>query len=255
MLSAKQLEYAINGKQLIHDVSLTVGSGQFFALIGPNGAGKSTLLRLLSGEFTPSSGTISLKGQPIDSYSRREMALLRSVMAQRETVSFDFPVYDVVMLGRHPHIQRNETPRDHQIVKQALRRTEASELSDRFFGTLSSGEQARVTFARILAQEAELLLLDEPTSTLDLRHQQLVMMIASEIAAQGGTVIAIVHDLNLAATYADQIGILKNGKLLAIGDPNQVLTESNLHQAFDLPTLVMPHPNQDRPLIVPMPLK
>lgn len=254
MLETKSLSYAINGKTIINDVSLAVERGEVFALIGPNGAGKSTLLRLLSGELAPSQGTITLNNQSLSDYSRRQLALKRAVMAQRESVSFDFSVYDVVMLGRHPHIKRAETPHDREVVETSLKSTESAHLSDRFFATLSSGEQSRVTFSRILAQQTDLLLLDEPTSTLDLRHQQLIMMIAQSLARQGAAIVAIVHDLNLAAIYADRIGILRDGTWIDVGTPQAVLTEENLFTAFNLPTVVMPHPHYDRPLIVPLPL-
>jgi iron complex transport system ATP-binding protein len=253
-LHAQNLSYRTNGKLIIDDVSLTVNPGEVLALIGPNGAGKTTLLRLLGGELSPTSGTVFLDERPLASYSPKYLARQRAVMSQRAVINFDFTVQEVVMQGRHPHIQRGETPQDRAIVEQALTRTESLALQGRFYPTLSGGEQARVTFARILAQEASLLLLDEPTSALDLRHQQLVMMIARQWADEGKAVVVIVHDLNLAGTYAHRIGLLKDGRLLANGSPTEILTEANIQAAFNLPALIISHPHHHTPLVIPLPL-
>ena len=254
MLSTHDLHYRIHNRTIIDDVNLKVKAGEVLALIGPNGAGKTTLLKLLSGELTPTSGTIKLHEKPMHSYPRKELARQRAVMSQRALINFDFTVQEIVMQGRHPHIGLGETDTDRQIVLESLARTETTTLQDRFYPTLSGGEQARVTFARILAQTTPLLLLDEPTSALDLRHQQLVMQIAYELAMQGKAVIVIVHDLNLAAGYAQRIAVLQEGQLAALGTPHEVLTQENIQQVFNLATLIIPHPQADCPLIVPLPL-
>jgi iron complex transport system ATP-binding protein len=252
MLRAENLSYRINSHFLVRDVTLSLDAGEVFALTGPNGAGKSTLLRLLSGELPPTAGVVYLDDKPLNNYKPRELALKRAVMAQRALINFAFTVEEVVMLGRHPHIQRAETERDHQIVAEALQKTESSHLSDRIYPTLSGGEQSRVTLARVLAQETQLLLLDEPTSALDLRHQQVVMVVARELAARGMSVLAIVHDLNLAATYADRIGIMHHGYLEAVGTPDEVLTESIITSVFNVPVRVIPHPDLNCPLVLPL---
>lgn len=254
MLSTHDLHYRIHGHPIIDEVNLTVNKGEVFALIGPNGAGKTTLLKLLSGELKPTMGSVNIHGRPLATYSRKSLAQQRAVMSQRALINFDFTVQEIVMQGRHPHIGFMETDADRQIVEDSLIRTETTDLQHRFYPTLSGGEQARVTFARILAQTTPILLLDEPTSALDLRHQQLVMKISYELAQQGKAVLVIVHDLNLAATYAQRVGILQKGKLVANGTPNEVLTQETIQQVFNLSTLVMPHPQADCPLIVPLPL-
>ncbi len=254
MLKTAHLQYRVHNRTIIEDVNLSVETGEVLALIGPNGAGKTTLLKLLSGELIPSNGSIQLHDRPLNSYPRKELARLRAVMSQRALINFDFTVQEIVMQGRHPHIGFAETDADRDIVQDSLTRTETTTLQERFYPTLSGGEQARVTFARILAQTTPLILLDEPTSALDLRHQQLVMRIAHELANEDKAVIVIVHDLNLAAGYANRIAMLKDGQVAAIGTPQEVLTQENIQSVFNLSTLVMPHPQAACPLIIPLPL-
>lgn len=254
MLKATQLHYQINNRTIINDVNLSVEAGEVLALIGPNGAGKTTLLKLLSGELVPASGSVSLQDKSLASYARKELARLRAVMSQRALINFDFTVQEIVMQGRHPHIGLAETDTDRQIVQESLARTETTSLQERFYPTLSGGEQARVTFARILAQTTPLILLDEPTSALDLRHQQLVMRIAYDLAQEGKAVVVIVHDLNLAAGYANRIAMLQRGQVVALGTPQEVLTQENIQEVFNLSTLVIPHPQAPCPLIIPLPL-
>lgn len=257
MLTAHNLSYSVNGTPLVCEIHLEVQTGEFLALVGPNGAGKSTLLKLLSGDLHPSSGSITLNGTPLKKYRAHELALQRAVMAQNVQVSFEFTVREVVMMGRHPHIRfgSGESKRDADIVQQALDATETAHLSHRFYPTLSGGEQARVTLARVLAQDTPLLLLDEPTAAQDLRHQQLVMGLMKNLTAQGKTVIAIVHDLNLAAVYADKIGIVHQGKLVHPGTPDEVLTEEILESVFALPVRVIDHPARPGKLILPLALQ
>ncbi|NJL93510.1 MAG: heme ABC transporter ATP-binding protein [Anaerolineae bacterium] len=252
VLVLENLSYHINGKALLDGVSLELAAGEVLALVGPNGAGKSTLLRLLGGEWQPSQGTITFLGRPLSRYRRQELARLRGVMAQRAELAFEFTAQEVVMMGRYPHQGWSTSNTDRQIVEAALTRTEAWHLRERLFATLSGGEAARVTLARVLAQQPRLFLLDEPTAALDLRHQQLVMMIARELAAEGRGVLVVLHDINLAAQYADRVGIVHDGRLAVLGDPWKVLAASNIEAAFDLPVLVQPHPAHAGPLIVPL---
>lgn len=257
MLTIENLSYLVQGASLIEKISLTVQTGEFLALVGANGAGKSTLLKLISGELSPTVGSICLNDKPLTAYKPHELALQRAVMAQQLEVSFDFTVQEVVMMGRHPHLRfgSGESRKDAKIVQQAMESTETTYLSRRYYPTLSGGEQARVTLARVLAQAAPLILLDEPTAALDLRHQQLVMGLLKKLTTQGNTVIAIVHDLNLAAGYADKVGIVHQGKLAHLGTPSEVLTEAILEQVFGLPVKVVDHPAREGKLILPLALK
>lgn len=251
MLSVENLHYTVGNSELVHGITFEAKEGEVFVIVGANGAGKSTLLKLLSGDLKPTLGTVRLAQKPLDEYRTRQLALKRAVMQQQARINFDFTVFEVALLGRHPHIRSGETYKDHRIVEEKLEKTETQHLIDRLYATLSGGEQARVTFARVLAQETPILLLDEPTNALDLRHQQLAMQIARNLADAGGIVVAILHDLNLAAMYADRIGMMRDGELWATGTPHDVLTAENIHAVFNLPVHVMNHPHQDCPLIVP----
>ena len=252
MLEIKNAGYEISGSTILRGINLRVERGEVLAIVGPNGAGKTTLLRLLSSDLHPTSGEILLDGIGVQHYSTRKLALKRAVMAQNAQITFEFTAYEVAMMGRFPHGGSHE---DEQIVLDALHRTESDHLRERLYPTLSGGEQARVTLSRVLAQQTPLLLLDEPTAALDLRHQQIVMRITRELAAAGAAVVLILHDLNLAATHADRIGMLHKGELYAEGKPKDVFTEASIEAVFNLPVYVMPHPNApngDCPLIIPL---
>ncbi|MCB9435587.1 MAG: heme ABC transporter ATP-binding protein [Anaerolineales bacterium] len=252
MLSAQNLSYRIGKSILVDSVNLELNKGEVVALVGANGAGKTTLLRLLSGELEPTQGVIYLDGQPLYQLSPRQLARKRAVMRQHIFLNFDFTAYDVVMMGRHPHIRTVATHKDHQIADAMLQRTETDPLRDQLYATLSGGEKSRVTLARVLAQETPILLLDEPTSTMDLRHQQMTMRLARNLADQGGTVLAVLHDLNLAAMYADRIGMMIKGQLVAIDTPQQVLTTQHIEAVFNLTVRILEHPDHHCPLVVPI---
>ncbi len=252
LLEARALGYSAGGARLLADVDLVVQPGQLLAVAGPNGAGKSTMLKLLAGDLEPETGGVLLAGRPIRSYPPRELALLRAVLPQQTVLQFAFTAEQVVELGRSPHRRRfgGAHPDDGRAVREAMMNADAQQLAKRTFPTLSSGEQARVTLARTLAQETKVLLLDEPTAALDLRHQQLVMSLARELTREGRIVVAVVHDLNLAARHADAVALLKEGELVASGSPWAVLTPPTLEDVFDHSVLVLPHPTCERPLVV-----
>ncbi|NDJ85614.1 MAG: heme ABC transporter ATP-binding protein [Chloroflexi bacterium] len=252
MLAAIQVTYTIGKHTLVDDVSLEINAGEVVAIIGANGAGKTTLLRLLSGELNPTQGSIQLDGQPLESYRARDLARQRAMMRQHVYMNFDFTAYEVVMMGRHPHIRGGETPKDHQIVCEMLRQTESSHLSDQLYATLSGGEKSRVTLSRVLAQQTPILMLDEPTSAMDLRHQQLTMRLVRRLADDGGAVVAVLHDLNLAAMYADRVAMMVGGRLFLIDEPTIALTADNIEKVFSMQVEVISHPSQPCPLIVPM---
>lgn len=252
-IEVRSLSVVIGSKNLLDDVSFDVQTGEVVALVGPNGAGKSTLLRALAGDMAPTSGTVRLDGQETTGFSHRYLATRRAVLPQQTFLQFAFTAREVVEMGRGARTGRLERERDDDVIDHAMTRTETTELADRTFPTLSGGEQARVTLARVLSQETPILLLDEPTAALDLSHQQMVMEIARELAADGGIVLAILHDLNLAAAYADRIAILDRGKLRAFAEPWQALESALLSDVFECPIAVTPHPIRDCPLVLPMP--
>jgi iron complex transport system ATP-binding protein len=252
LLEARGVGYHVGGAELLRGVDLTVEPGRLLAIGGPNGAGKSTLLKLLAGDLVPSEGEVVLAGKPLGSYRPRQLARQRAVLPQQTVLQFAFTAEEVVELGRSPHRRRfgGTTADDLRAVRQAMADVDVEELAARSFPTLSAGEQARVSLARVLAQETELLLLDEPTAALDLRHQELVMRLARELVDLGRTVVAIVHDLNLAARHADDVALLKEGALVVLGPPWDVLTEATVEAVFEQPVRVVPHPDYDRPVLV-----
>ncbi|HEY7035822.1 MAG TPA: heme ABC transporter ATP-binding protein [Thermomicrobiales bacterium] len=248
-LAAEGIGVSIRGRWLLRDVWLAVAPGEVVALVGPNGAGKSTLVRVLAGDLAPTTGRVTLDDRPIADFRPRDLALRRAVLPQQTVVQFAFTAREVVEMGRGP--RRNDD--DEAVVAASLAKTESTHVADRIFPSLSGGEQARVSLARVLAQEAPLLLLDEPTASLDLRHQQLVMEVARDLAAHGAMIVAVLHDLNLAAAYADRIALMHDGRLVADGPPWQTLTEPLLTAVFACPIAVAPHPVRGCPLVIPLP--
>lgn len=242
--------FRIGPAELLRDVSMTVAAGEVLVLVGPNGAGKSTLMHLLAGDRQPTSGRILLDGKPLGSYKAHELALRRAVLPQHSMLQFAFTVREVAEMGRAPHDDsREETT---AIVNQALAATEMTHFADRVYPSLSGGEQSRAQLSRVLAQQTPLLLLDEPTASLDLRHQQHVMDIARDVAASGGTVIAVVHDLNLAASSADRIILMHRGAIVADGSPWEVMQNGLLTDVYQCEIAVTRHPMRDCPLIMPL---
>jgi len=249
VLRCEGMSVSVDDRDLLRDITLDVNQGEIVALVGPNGAGKSTLMAALAGDITPARGTVLLHGRKLATYRPRELSLLRAVLPQQSIIQFAFTAREVVQMGRSPH---GELDDDLLAVEQAISQTDSSSLATRIFPTLSVGEQARVTLARILAQETPLLLLDEPTAALDLRHQLMVMDIARELADQGVTIVVIVHDLNYAAAFADRIVLMQDGRIAAAGTPDEVMTEPVLERIFECRIEVIRHPLHDRPLILPM---
>ena len=249
-LRGEGLAYEIGGKALVDGIDVQASAGEVLALVGPNGAGKSTLLRLLAGELDPSRGTVELGGRPLPAIGAAERARLRAVMPQETVLQFAFTVREVVAMGRHPH-RGADTGRDGKAIESAMRWTEVLDLAERTYPTLSGGERSRTTLARVLAQEAPVLLLDEPTAALDIRHQERAMTVARSFADSGGAVVAVLHDLNLAAAYADRIALLDRGRLVGAGSPWAVLREDVLGAVFGHPVRVLRSPCGDTPLVVP----
>jgi len=237
-LIADHLSYHAGGRPLLSDVSLSVEPGCFHAILGPNGAGKSTLLRLLARELQPAQGRITLDGRALAEWEPASLARQRAVLPQSESLRFGFKVAQVVALGRLPCL-RHAAAREAEIIEEALRLTDALHLKDRIYPTLSGGERQRVQLARVLVQiwdapeaGARYLLLDEPTSSLDLRHQHDALRVAKDFAARGAGVAAVLHDPNLALQYADEVSLLCGGALIAQGAPAEVLSADNLRHVY-----------------------
>jgi iron complex transport system ATP-binding protein len=238
----------------LHEVSLSVRRGETLALIGPNGAGKTTLIRAASGVLKMQAGTVWVAGQDIRRMSPAERARRIAVVPQARNLPDDFTVWQTAMLGRTPHLDwlGHPGPRDGEQVRWALERTGALELAERLIGQLSGGEQQRVLLARALAQDTPILLLDEPTTHLDLRHQSGLLSLVRKLARERGlAVLMALHDLNLAALYADRVALLVSGRIQAAGSPQEVLTAPRLADAYGVPVEVILHPEYGTPLVLP----
>ncbi len=248
-VTAEGVAVSRGGNLLLDDVSLELRRGEVVALVGANGAGKSTLLGVLAGDIAPDAGRVRLHGRDIAGLSPRELARMRAVLPQQTILQFGFTGREVVEMGRHalPAARRGE---DARVVEQSLASTDAGHMAERRYPTMSGGEQMRVSLARVLAQETPLLFLDEPTASLDIRHQHLVMDVAQAFAREGATVLCILHDLNLALSHADRIAVLAGGRLVAFDTPWSVARSGILAQAFGCPMHVMTHPHRDAPLVV-----
>ncbi len=261
MITATELRFGYEGRTVLDGVDLALEPGRTTAILGPNGAGKSTLLKLLSGELKPSGGEIRWGKTPMRSVAPRSLAVRRAVMPQVSSLSFPFTAWEVVMLGRTPHVQRRERTCDEDAVWEALERANATHLAERRYTTLSGGERQRIDFARAVAQIASpdeetraagrVLMLDEPTSSLDLSNQHDLLRRASAMASEGVAVLVILHDLNLASAYADQLVLLAGGQVTATGAPWAVLTPEIVRETFGLSVVVTTNPCGDCPLVVP----
>jgi len=256
VLAAEHASLAIDGVPLVRDASIRVQPGRVTAIMGPNGAGKSTLLRLLAGDAAPDSGDITFDGQPLKNVSIIERARRRAVVPQRSSIAFGFTVLETVLIGRYPHGGDQARTTDIRIARQALARAGVAPFESRLMPTLSGGELARVMLARALAQidgnvGPRYLLLDEPTGSLDPAHQHHVLRLLRDMAHENEVgVLIILHDLNLAARYADEIVFMRDGSLTARGSPEDVLTPALIAATFDVEAIIVPHPSGLRPVIV-----
>jgi iron complex transport system ATP-binding protein len=253
-LHIQGLSAAYNGHLVLDDVSLDVPTGQVTALIGPNGAGKTTLIRAVSGTLKPKTGRICVNGRDITHLSPEKRACLLAVAPQAGHLPGEFSVYQAVMMGRTPYLGWLGYPgqRDHEKTLQALELTESAHLARRRVASLSGGEQQRVLLARALAQETPVLLLDEPTTYLDLHHQVTFLQLVRRLVRQNNlAILAALHDLNLTSLYADRVALLSSGRLEAVGCPAETLTPANIQQAYRLPVRVIVHPRSGLPLVLP----
>ena len=225
-------------------ISLSVEPGGLLAVVGPNGAGKTTLLKLLSGSLRPHGGEVDLDGRPLPHLDDRERARTIAVVPQSESSPFPVAVREMVAMGRYAHLGAWERSgdRDREVVARAMERCAVGEFADRQLGELSGGERQRARIARALAQEAPILLLDEPTAGLDLRYRMELFHLLRELRADGLAVLVITHDLNLAARFADRLLLLDRGRATARGSPEEVLSRDALEAVYEWPLRLVPHP-------------
>lgn len=255
MLLAKNLTYKIGEKILVQDISFQVTPGELLVILGANGAGKSTLFQMLSGDKKPASGLAYLDGKDIRNYALAELALKRGVVNQQNLMNMAFTVSEIILMGRYPHYHTSTAHRDQDIADKVMALTGISALASRSYLSLSGGEQQRVQLARVLAQiwdvDNALLLMDEPVSNLDIQYQQQTLAIAKNLTKMGFMVVAILHDINLSAQYADRIVMLKNGKKCYEGTPHEVLTPHNINHVFDIHADIFINPSTKRNFFIP----
>lgn len=241
-----------HARRVLEAVDFDVVAGEVVALVGPNGAGKSTLLAALAGELTPSEGSVELDGRGLDHWTALDMARRRAVLPQSHTVGFPFTAREVVAMGRAPWVRTARGERDDEVIAAAMASADVGHLAARSFPTLSGGERARVALARVLAQDTATLLLDEPTAALDLGHQEAVLRLAAERATAGAAVVVVLHDLGIAAAYADRVAVLESGRVAADGPPREVLTTELLSRVYQHPVEVLDHPVTGAQLVLPV---
>jgi iron complex transport system ATP-binding protein len=252
LLNVDNVSFRYDGQWVLRGIDFEVEKGDFLGIIGPNGSGKTTLLRVIDGILAPQEGAVLLEGTEIGKLRREALARSVAVVPQYSALAFPFSVEEVVLMGRAPHLGRwrFEGDEDRLIARKAMEMTDTLGLSARDMESLSGGERQRVLIARALAQEPRLMLLDEPTAFLDIRHQvDFFDRIRSLNRDRGLTVIAVTHDINLAAHYCDRIILLKDGRIEAAGPVDAVITEENIRKAYETRVMVDRHPGTGSPRI------
>lgn len=258
VIEIKNLVFSYEKSPVLKDLSFSVQKNSFFTIIGPNGSGKSTLLKVISGLLKPKTGQVNIFGIPIKHYSRKSLAKIMALVPQMVSVDFPFTVLDVVLMGRAPHLGvfGLEQAIDINIARQALEFTGVEFLAHRKMNQLSGGEQQRVFIARAICQEPKIILLDEPTASLDLAHQIRVMDLMEKLKIEKEiTVVMVSHDVNLASMYGDNLLLLKAGKIVNIGPPNEVINFKTLEETYGCTLLVDESPLGKYPRITLVPKK
>jgi len=253
VIRLQNIEFAYGDRPLFRDVSLEISGGEFVGLIGPNGAGKTTLLKLMAGMVRPHRGQVWLADRPLDRYRRNELARVLAYVPQEFSSMYDFTVEEIVCMGRFPYHRLFEPldERDWKIVGAVMKRTGVQTLRQRRLSQLSGGEKQRVILASALAQEPRILLLDEPTRALDLKHQlQFYRILQEEQRQSQHTVVTVTHDVNLAIRFCRRIVVLKNGRLVADGPPQQIIRPEVLEAVYEVPLEIFPHPGDGKPLVM-----
>ena len=246
------IDYEVSGRLLLDEVAFTAAPGEFVGIIGPNGAGKSTLLSVVGGSLQPTRGKVELMGTSIGDASAREQAMIRSFLGANPPADIPFPVRAVVEAGRYPYagLEENDEERDRAYVSSAMERADVAHLAERAYATLSSGEQARVMIARVLAQDSPVALLDEPTAALDLANAERAIATLTRPGGTDTTVICVLHDLNVASYFCDRLLLMDGGRLVASGSPEDVLVTELLSDVYRHELKVVDHPFRSCPLVL-----
>jgi iron complex transport system ATP-binding protein len=257
-INIKHLSHAFGSCPVLHDLSFSITQGDFFIIIGPNGSGKTTLMRTMAGILKPHSGQMQIFGRQFSTFKRKEFARSVAFVPQGLPVDFPFTVAELALMGRAPYKSALgiETQKDYDISQQAMKFTEVEHLADRKLDQLSGGEQQRVFLARAISQEPKILLLDEPTASLDLAHQVRIMDLMERLKTEKGvTVVMVSHDINLAAMYGDQLLLLKEGRIVCMGLPGEILNFETLEETYGCALLVDESPLGKLPRVTVVPQK
>ena len=251
-LSLKNVGFTYGSIWALRGIALDIKPGELIGILGPNGSGKSTLLKIMDGILLPKEGEIKIKDRPLSSFKRSELAREVALVAQETTFRFSFSALEVVLMGRFPHLTRLqfEGKRDMEIALLSLESMQALELAERSIHELSGGEKQRVLIARALAQEPEIILLDEPTSFLDIKFKREIYGLLSSLSREKGlSVVVVSHEIDLAAQYCQRLAILRNGHLFKVGTPEEVITTSTIETVYDCPVLVDRNPAAGTPRV------
>ncbi len=251
-LTIENVCFSYGEKPILKDVSLKVEAGELVSILGHNGCGKTTLLRCISGYLAPSSGEIRVGDTPVRSLGAKELARRMALVPQNPVMEFDFTVRDIVLMGRNPHVRRfaGETEADYTAAEGALARTGMAPFADRSVLTLSGGEWQRTIIARAICQKSDVMLLDEPVASLDVKHQIEILRLLRSLCRENGiSALAVMHDVNLSAHYSDKILLLRRGKMLACGEPRAVITAPLLNEAYGVDAAV--REEQGHPFMIP----
>jgi iron complex transport system ATP-binding protein len=252
MLELRNIDFSYHRRRVLSGITFDVRAGEVVALLGPNGSGKSTLLAVANGALKPESGELLFEGRPVAAFSRREIARRMALVAQSGEVRFPLTALEYVLAGRFAFggALGFDSPRDLEVAVKSLGDTDAIQFAGRKFNELSSGERQRVVLSRALAQEPRLLLLDEPTANADIAHQISLLKFVRNLAHEKSLgALVVTHEINLAAEFADRVALLKDGRLVAVGSPTDVMTPESLGRVFDTPLLVDQHPKSGKPRI------
>ena len=256
MLSVSSVSYNVGKKQILKNVSADFHPGTFNMILGQNGSGKSSFLKIFSGEIRNFSGEVLYDNQPLHSYKKNELAKFRAVMSQQPELSFPLTVEEVVLMGRYPHFDIKPTKKDLSICEAVMQRMQLEPFKERNYLTLSGGEKQRVQYARVLSQiwenktTSRYLFLDEPLNNLDIAYQQEFLELAMELKTPETTLIAVMHDINLAAQFGDQLFFMKDGEIAAQGKPASILSEMLIEQIFGVKTTLITTPVSNLPLVI-----
>ena len=252
-LAAQSLCVGYGERAVIEDLTLTISSGSFCAIIGPNGCGKSTLLKTFARVIRPRSGRVLLEGQPLSAMRGKQVARTMSLLPQSPLAPEGITVRGLVARGRHPHhtLLRQWSPEDDLAITNALERTRLTALAGERVAALSGGQRQRAWIAMVLAQDTEIILLDEPTTYLDIAHQYELLELCAQLNREGRTIVVVLHDLNQAARFASDLVVLREGAVWQTGSPAEVITETTLQDVFGLPAQIVADPQTGTPLVIP----